>query len=253
MVMGMEERTVTPVAGTGCGPVAHVARIRVDRAVSLIVRHSAVINFLALQGLALRPGGGAIPCARASAQLTRPFRLSSHAAFASGTRTANVAAARRAAPSPIRSTQLSCILLLNPLQGVVWLPKRPQPSACSLDKASLDLFACVSSKPAPSLPDIREDPIDGIMLGARKRSAASGVPAAALAVGAKDVVMLLQIIEPWKAAGIGVLVVFIFQHFIERDYVANEHLTDEDVRKWSLRSLSRFQTREEQHEISLRQ
>ena len=27
---------------------------------------------------------GAIPCARASAQLTRPFRLSSHAAIASG-------------------------------------------------------------------------------------------------------------------------------------------------------------------------
>ena len=31
---------------------------------------------------------GAIPCDRASAQLTRPFRLSSHSAIASGTRTA---------------------------------------------------------------------------------------------------------------------------------------------------------------------
>ena len=36
---------------------------------------------------------GAIPCARASAQLTRPFRLSSHAAIASGTRTAGVTVA----------------------------------------------------------------------------------------------------------------------------------------------------------------
>ena len=64
--------------------------------------------------------------------------------------------------------------------------------------------------------------------------------------------VLLQVVEPWETTGIGVLVVFTFWHFIERDYVADEHLADEDVCKRSLRFLGRFQTRKEQHEISLR-
>ena len=122
--------------------------------------------------------------------------------------------------------------LTSSIDAAFWLSKRPQASACSLDSASLDLFTCVRSKSAPSLPDIREDSIE-VILGASKRAAASRVPAAPLAVGAKDVVMPLQIVEPWKTAGIGVIAVLIFWHLIERDYVADEHLADEDVCKWS--------------------
>ena len=44
---------------------------------------------------------GAIPCARASAQLTRPFRLSSHAAIASGTLAAAAAVAGTSPPANV--------------------------------------------------------------------------------------------------------------------------------------------------------
>ena len=71
---------------------------------------------------------GAIPSARASAQLTRPFRLSSHAAISSGTLAAAVAVAGTSPRAHVITTRSRCIL---PVPGPARPPRVGQWSARS--------------------------------------------------------------------------------------------------------------------------